>query len=184
MPMAVNFYVIVTLTQQGSWYGHRFLITSIIPLLVYPLAFLLKESKKRYGSKINIIWVLIAFIPLLSMLSFEGNSSNLTLTRFVNSYGVRSWGNTTYQLEVWKTLLFHPYELLIAIFKGGLLYIVYLGAHLSNSMQMLPRILAEKYPAFQLHIAIKTFIIYALPFLLHWIMLKSRMLNEVCDQRR
>ncbi len=177
-PMAVNFYIIIMWKTQGSWYGYRYLIASIIPLLVYPLAFLLQWCEERYGKKIGVVWGLIALVPLLSMLSFEGNSSNLTLTVFVNKFGRGGWGNNTYQLEAWNMLVFHPVELFIAIFKGGLLYIVYLGAQIWDVMHMLPAIVSEKYPVFQLHITVKTFIIYALPFFLYWAMTKIHLLSE------
>lgn len=133
---------------------------------------------EKYGKKISAVWGLIAVVPLLSMLSFEGNSTNLTLGLSWNTFGTWRWGNTTYQMEMWKMLLFHPYELFIAIFKGGLLYIVYLGARLSDAMHMLPPVVSKKYPVFQLHITVKTFIIYALPFFLYWVMMKGRLLKN------
>ncbi len=177
-PMAINFYMIVMWKEQGAWYGYRYIIASIIPLLIYPLALLIQRSEGKYGRKMAAIWGLIAVVPLLSMLSFEGNSTNLTLALSWNSFGAYQWGNNTYQMEVWKMLVFHPIELFIAIFKGGLLYIVYLGAQVSNAMHMLPSIVSEKYPTFQLHIMIKTFIIYALPFFLYWAMVKIHLLSE------
>ena len=177
-PMAVNFYMIVMWKDQADWYGYRFIVASIIPLLVYPLALLIQRSEGKYGRKMAVIWGLIAVVPLLSMLSFEGNDSNLTLALSWNSFGSYGWGNNTYQMEIWKMLLFHPVELFIAIFKGGLLYVVYLGAQIWDGMHMLPRIVSEKYPIFQLHIMVKTFIIYALPFFLYWAMIKSHLLGE------
>jgi len=45
-------------------------------------------------------------------------------------------------------------------------------------MHILPAIVSEKYPTFQFHIMIKTFIIYALPFFLYWAMMKSHLLSE------
>ena len=176
--MVINLYIIIMWKTQGSWYGYRYLIASIIPLLVYPLALLIQRSEEKYDKKISVVWGLIAIVPLLSMLSFEGNSTNLTLALFVNKYGGYGWGNNTYQIEIWKMLVFHPQELFIAIFKGGLLYIVYLGAQIWNVMHMLLAIVWEKYPIFQLHIMVKTFILYALPFVLYWAMAKSRLLNE------
>ncbi|HDY87872.1 MAG TPA: hypothetical protein ENH82_07130 [bacterium] len=177
-PMAVNFYMIVMWKEQGAWYGYRYIIASIIPLLVYPLALLIQRSEKKYGKKISVVWGLIAIVPLLSMFSFEGNSTNLTLAHSWNTFGAFRWGNNTYQVEIWKMLVFHPQELFIAIFKGGLLYIVYLGAQIWDIMHMLPAIVSKKYPIFQLDIMVKTFILYAFPFVLYWVVKKGRFLNE------
>ncbi len=174
--------MIVMWKDQGDWYGYRFIVASIIPLLVYPLALLIQRSEEKYGKKISVVWGLIALVPLLSMLSFEGNSSNLTLAPFVNSSGSLQWGNNTYQIEIWKMLVFRPYELFIAIFKGGLFYIAYLGAEVLGAVRnMLPSIVYEKYRVFQLHITVKTFIIYALPFVLYWVVRKGRLLNQKED---
>ncbi|HDY69293.1 MAG TPA: hypothetical protein ENH85_16095 [Candidatus Scalindua sp.] len=129
-----------------------------------------------------MIWGLIAVVPLLSMLSFEGNSTNLTLALSWNSFGAYQWGNNTYQVEIWKMLVSHPIQLFIAIFKGGLLYLVYIGAQVMNAMHMLPAIVSEKYPGFQLHIMVKTFIIYALPFVLYWTIAKRRLPSETEQQ--
>lgn len=178
LPILVNFYCTIMWRSNGGWYGYRYIIASVIPLLVYPLAFLLQWSEEKYSKKIIVIYGLIAILPLLSMLSFEGNSSNLTLSIVDIYLGTRDWGNNTYQLEVWKTLLFHPKESLIAVFKGGPLYLIYLTSVLFNAINKLPSIILEKYPIFQFTVMVKVFIIYTLPFFLYWIVRKSRLLKE------
>lgn len=165
LPMAVNFHIIVVYLTQGSWYGYRYFFVSIIPLLVYPVAYLLRWSQQKYGKKIYALWIFIALFPLLSMLSFEGNNTTLTLTILEDKF--EKWGNVTYQLEVWKMLFFHPLELSIAIFKGGLLYLIYLMAHLFNAANLLPAIVLEKYPEFRFSALVKTIIIYTIPFILY-----------------
>ena len=169
VPMLINLYGVVILKTQGCWYGYRYLIASLMPLLVYPLAFILQKAENDYGYKTNIFLGIIAIFPLLSMLCFEGNGTNLTLKDITQYFGRAGYGNNTYQVEVWKTLLFYPSEFLVAIFKAGPLYIFYLGSLLCGCGLKLMPIVVEKYPIFDSRVAIKIGILYLLPFLLYWI---------------
>ncbi len=165
--LVVNFYTIIAFKTQGGWYGYRYFISAAIPVLVFPLAFLLEKLKAKPIAKIGLIIIaIIAIFPLVSMLSFEGNSSNLTLS-VIETNGIPEWDNHTYQLQVWKTILFQPKEFFIVVFKGGLLYLIYLLALLFKAVKFLPSIVLEKYPDFQLTVLIKTFTLYLLPFFLY-----------------
>ena len=179
LPLAVNLYIIIVWQEQGCWYGYRYFVTSIIPLLVYPLAIILKRVEEKFPRKLEWACVAIALIPILSMLCFEGNASNLTLS-LIKLYPEApiAWGNVTYQLEVWKTLFLHPVEFLVVVFKGGLFYLVYLGAVLFSFVDKLPTIVSQKYPVFQVQVAVRVLILYLLPFLLYWITTKNRLLCE------
>ncbi|MBZ0165692.1 MAG: hypothetical protein K8I00_02715, partial [Candidatus Omnitrophica bacterium] len=119
--MLVNFHIIVTYAAQGGYYGYRYFIFSIIPLLVVPLVGWLKDMEGRYGKKFLAAVGLIALFPLFSMLCFEGNDSTLTqhIVQLANGYG---YSNHTYQWEVWKLLFTQPVAWGIAVLKGGLLY--------------------------------------------------------------
>ena len=128
--------------------------------------------------KIFIFVALIAIFPLLSMLSFEGNNTNLTLSMIKEYFGGMDWGNNTYQLEVWKTLLFNPAGFFIAIFKGGALYLVYLGSLLLGCTHLLPAVIKEKYPYFEISVLMRTCILYALPFLLYWLTARKKSLSK------
>lgn len=166
IPIAVNLYCSITMKTQGGWYGYRYLVTSLIPIAVYPFTLALQNLDVAYSKKTSILLTIIAIFPLLSMLSFEGNNSNLTLTVTDLNFSKVCWGNNAYQLEVWKTLLFTPLASLIAIFKGGLLYLIYLVSIFFGFKKYLPGVALEKYVIFDLSVLIKTIIIYLLPFTL------------------
>lgn len=165
LPMAVNFHLIVVSDGQGGYFGYRYFICSMIPLLVIPLAGWLKDLEERYSRKIYGLIGLIALFPFFSMLCFEGNDSGLTLDiiKLHKGYG---FSNATYQWEIWKLLFTRPVEWGIAVFKGGLLYWIYVAAQLTGTQRLLPDIVLQKYPEFRPDILIKVLIIYALPLLL------------------
>ena len=110
-----------------------------------------------------LILFFIGLFPLMSMLCFEGNSTNLTL-HVSNLWG--GWKNPTYQLEVWKTIFTDPNGFFIAMNKGGPLYVVYLLALLTGLENYLPDIVFTKYPEFAINTLIKSILIYSLPFVL------------------
>lgn len=160
--MAVNFHLIVVSDGQGGYYGYRYFICSMVPLLVLPLAGWLKELEERFGRRMYGLIGVAALFPLFSMLCFEGNNSTLTLdvVRLHKGYG---YANHTYQWEIWKMLFTSPGEWMTAVFKGGLLYWIYVGANFTGQTHLLPAIVLEKYPEFRPDILLKVLIIYALP---------------------
>lgn len=165
IPMSFNLYLTLSYRQQGGWYGYRYLIFSLIPIIVYPIAQLISLSKKKNPFFYYAI-ILIAIIPILSMLSFESNNSNLTLKLIDQRFGVIDWGNNTYQFEIYKTILTRPIQYLIGILKGGPLYFVYLLSTFFGYKKYLPGAVSEKYAIFQLSTFIKTLLIYLFPFML------------------
>jgi len=169
LPVLLNIYIAIRWGTQGGWYGYRYIVFSLIPILILPFALFFNNiSKKPYYRKILIILFMVAVFPVLSMLAFEGNSTNLTLDYVKQYFGISGWGNNTYQLEIWKTLFSHPIDFLTSVFKGGPLYFVYLTAHLFNFENLLPEILINKYSEFKIDVLIKTLIIYILPFLMYF----------------
>ena len=170
LPLLVNFYIVVMWGTQGAWYGYRFIHFSIVPLLMLPFAQFIKTALNKYGSrKVLVFLSALSIFPLLSMLAFEGNTTNLALTIIVQSFGIEGWGNLAYQLEVWKTLLFHPIEFLIAVLKGGPVYVIYLFTYVFNLQKLLPSIVLTKYPKIRLFVLFKTCVIYFFPFIMYWI---------------
>ena len=170
VPLAFNFIILViTWRTPGSWYGYRYFIFSAIPILLLPMANLIQYSDRKFGKIIYLPLLLLSLLPLFSMLCFEGNPDNLTLHTGYKIKWLGGWDNPTYQLEVWKTFLFHPKEFLIAVFKGGPLYIIYLIALAFKIESILPGIVLEKYPHFEVNILIKSIIIYSSPFMFHFI---------------
>jgi len=165
IPVVANLYITLACHTQGDWYGYRYLIFSLIPILVYPMAQLISLSKKK-----NLFFyytiILIAIIPMLSMLSFESNNSNLTLKIIDQGFGVSAWGNNTYQLGIYKTMLTRPAQYLIGILKAGPTYLVYLLSTFSGCKKYLPAVVYEKYAIFQLSTFVKTMVVYLLPFVL------------------
>lgn len=143
--------------QQGNWYGYRFLIFSGIPLIIFPFATFLKNLSNRTKFTKMILWF-VWFFPFFSMVLFDGNSTSLTLSENHSA-------NSVYQLNVWQTILFHQKEFLIALLKGGPLYIIYLTSHLFHLDQQLPAIVAEKYLSSGILLFVKSCILYSFPFL-------------------
>ena len=166
IPVMISFYLIVMAwSSQASWYGYRYIIFVILPLMILPLADALKRAEDNIGKKIYVAVAIVSLFPLISMLCFEGNPTTLTLHETPSGpFRGPAIDNLTYQLEVWKTLLFDPVGFIIVIFKGGLLYFVYLITLLTNTTYLLPDIVLEKYPVFDLVVLIKSLIIYSAPF--------------------
>jgi hypothetical protein len=169
IPVMFKLYIAVIWRTQGGWYGYRYLVFVLIPLLTIPLAFLIKRilTSKRYRYWMVLLGIISVF-PVISMLAFEGNT-NLTLSPVIQYFGKSGWGNNYYQLEVWRTLFLRPVEFLIAVLKGGFLYIAYLFFLIFDVKQLLPAQILNQYPVFKTGLLIKTAIIYILPFTLYFI---------------
>ncbi|MCX5706406.1 MAG: hypothetical protein NTW13_01860 [Candidatus Omnitrophica bacterium] len=176
VPMAFTLYGTLSFRSQGGWYGYRYLIFSLIPIIVYPMAKLILLSKKKTLFYYSVI--LISIMPILSMLSFEGNNTNLTLNVVEQGFGVADWGNNTYQLGIYKTILTNPIQYLIGILKGGPLYLVYLASTFLGLKKYLPGVVLEKYTIFQLSTLIKTVAVYLFPFALLLVYKKLKWLKE------
>jgi len=163
----VNLFLIL---GQRGWYGNRLIFFSIIPLLILPFAeFLNNLKEKKVLKKWLIVFFILSIFPIISMLAFEGNSTNLTMHLGEQYFGMRDWGNKYYQIEIWKTLFLNPLGFFSAIFKGGPLYPIYLLSKLFNFSNKLPQIVIEKYPRFRIDILVKTLIIYLFPFILFFV---------------
>lgn len=177
IPLTVNLYLSLAHRDQGSWYGYRYLIFSLIPIIIYPMAELISSVKKKNPFFYYTV-ILIAIVPVLSMLSFESNNSNLTLKRVDQGFGVTAWGNNFYQLEIYKTILTSPIQYLIGILKGGPLYLVYLISVFSGLKNYLPGVVLEKYAIFDLFTFIKMMIVYLCPFMLLLVYEKLKWLKK------
>ncbi|MFH0855119.1 MAG: hypothetical protein V1869_01175 [Candidatus Omnitrophota bacterium] len=173
VPSAANLYIILASRQQGGWYGYRYLIFSFIPIIVYPMASLISllKEKKPYFYYATII---IAILPVLSMLSFEGNNTNLTLRVIDQGFGVASWGSNTYQMEIYKTIVTKPVDYLAAILKAGPVYLAYLLSALPGLKRYLPEAVYDRYGVFRSATLIKTTLVYLFPFVLLWIYKKRQ----------
>ncbi len=179
VPLAFNFiYLVITWRTPGSWYGYRYFFFSAIPVLLLPIAGSIQYFERKFGQIIYLPLLLLSLLPLLSMLCFEGNSDNLTLHTGYKIKWLGGWDNPTYQLEVWKTLLFQPKAFLVAVLKGGPLYSVYLLTLIFNIKSLLPGIVFEKYPYLEIKVFIKSIIIYIIPFISYFIFSKFRMIRK------
>lgn len=161
----LNLFLIAQWGTQGAWYGYRLFLFSAIPVLSLPLAWWLESLKRIPPRRRRIAYgILAAFSiqPLLSMLVFDGNSTNLTLHPIGGGWG---WANLTYQLEIWKTLLMSPMEIGIALLKGGPLYMGYLMAQILGATERLPGIVFEKYSYFSWLTVAKSSFLISVPFL-------------------
>jgi hypothetical protein len=169
-PLLGNLYLILVWGNKSDWYGYRYILFSLIPLLVLPFAELINRIIVRYGIRIVSIFALvIAVNPIISMFGFEGNSTTLTLHI---SDGM--WANSGYQIEMWKMILFHPSQFATAILKGIPVYIVYLVANLARHESYLPAIVLEKYTSFSVSVLVKTIFILLLPVIMYLITKKAK----------
>lgn len=164
LALMLNVYVIARLGTQGAWYGYRNILFSMLPVTLTPFACWLEKMEAWRGIQRKAVVFLLALLavqPILSMLAFEGNNSNLTL----HQTGQWGWANLTYQIEIWKTLLHRPGEMAVALLKGGPLYVAYLFAHVGGIEARLPAVVLEKYPVFSGLTLIKWLILSLLPAL-------------------
>lgn len=164
IPMLVNLYIVVMWKTQGSWYGYRYLVVSLIPLLITPCAILMQSADHKFGKHLIWLWVCIAIFPFISMICFEGNPTTLTLFR---TQGMK-WGNPEYQLNVWKTILFDPKQTFIVFAKAGPYYLFHLLKTFLVWIHIIPASPMRKYPNFNYIVMIRVFLIYIMPFLFYF----------------
>lgn len=162
IPLLINFWVVLSWIpkwQQGNWYGYRFLIFSAIPIVIFPLSIFIDKVIKEKRLLLKVLLGFVSLFPFLSMMLFDGNSNSLTLSE---NHSV----NHLYQLNVWKTALFDFSGLMVALVKGGPLYMAYLVSNLLHFDQKLPQIVLEKYLSADLQLFIRTLLIYFFPIIL------------------
>lgn len=164
LPSLVNLYIVIMWNTQASWYGYRYLVFMLFPLLVYPLGLLLKSARKDLGAVIFPILTILATVSTFSMIFFaeDINYPQLNLKLVAG----KGWVHDTFQIEVWKTFLTQPIELLRLVAKGPLSYFVYLLASLGGLTNMMPQILTDKYSSFNATDNIRTFLIIFTPIIL------------------
>lgn len=163
LPVGVNLALTLLFASQGGWYGYRYLIFTLSPLCAFGLADLLDRVRSK-NLHFRCAILLLAIPPLFSMLCFEGNPTNLTLHEIPQD-GRVDWGNATYQLEIWKTCIFHPAEFLQVIAKGVPAYAAMMFFSIFGKLQVLPGALLEKYPAgLQSLTLVRTALLLLLPF--------------------
>jgi hypothetical protein len=171
--LLINVYIIIVWGSQGGWYGYRYLIASAVPLFVLPVALLMKNVEDIFRQKLTLLWVVIAVLPALSMLFFEGNDTSLTLHVIPQAFGRSDWGNDAYQVAVWQTAM-DLHAIGQPLFKGGMYYIVYLFQAVGLPLDIDKIRMAEKYPYFEWKILVRTMILYMTPFLVWFIFRMKR----------
>ncbi len=117
LPMAINFYVIISWGSQGGWYGYRYFIASAIPPLTLPLALALQwaSRKLRWGAMLLVL--LISLPPLLSMTAFEGDPI-FNLQQQPVDFNRTDFTNLYLQTNVWGALRHIPLVLGLIILEG------------------------------------------------------------------
>jgi hypothetical protein len=164
LPLLINIYVTMSWGNQGGWYGYRFIIFSLIPLVAMSFAAFIQNISKKIGYKnLLIALFIITILPIISMLVFEGNTSSLSL------YKSENWGNNTYQIEIWKIIFTKPFVFISSILKGGPLYLTSIFVNVFGLKHIFPDVITNIYPKITLIIFIKTMIIYIFPFILYFI---------------
>jgi hypothetical protein len=158
-PLLINYYIIHITGYQSSYYGYRYMIASAFPLFVLPLAFLLKYIDGKIGRWWKFGAVLLALFPVMSMWCWEGNALVAT-SPIPTFFGKIDWGNSTYQIGVWQTVL-NLKALGGIIYLGGIQYVHYLFYAAKTGLKV--------NPPFDLKTLIQTLMLYALPFVMVWI---------------
>ena len=163
-PLLINLYCILSWNSQGGWYGYRYIIASLFPLLLYPLAWKLESIQQLpQRSWIYFCLILIAAFPILSMFCFEASGGGFTLY-FYNEAG---WSNLTFQHQIWKTFLFKPSVILEAWLTAGPTYILYLIKNALHWMHLSVKPYVDEYADFNPVTLIKMSFLYVMPFLLY-----------------
>ncbi|MEW5851347.1 MAG: hypothetical protein AB2A00_21340 [Myxococcota bacterium] len=142
--LLVNLYLTVNFGSQGGFYGYRYFVFSAMPVLLVPFAHFLEASTRRRPLHTRVMMVLMAIPPLVSMGLFEGNDTNLAM-RLTPQWGRSDWGVAHFQREVWSTILNHPAQALMILFKGVPAYAAFLVASLVGMEHVLPAVLREKF---------------------------------------
>ncbi len=161
-----NLYIVIVWGDQGSWHGYRFLIASAIPLLVFPIAHLMKQMEEHWKKKLTWLWILIAVPPLLSMLCFETNNTTFNLYQAPVDLGETDFTNYLYQFHVWETVLFKPVISLKILGMGGWQYFEYLLTHALQNLGFSSNSYFRNYTEFSVWTLIKVCLIYVIPFAL------------------
>ncbi|MBF0238675.1 MAG: hypothetical protein HQM12_13290 [SAR324 cluster bacterium] len=171
VPILVNLYVVIMWGTQGAWYGYRYLIASLTPLMILSMGEAITQLQRKIGEKYFMVAVVvISMVPVLSMLSFEGNNTNLTL-HIIEDYfkemgfAKGEWGNKTYHWEIVTSIINDPFSYVKTLFKAGPAYLVYLIAQGLDMKQKLPEELLLRYPEFRIDILIKMIVVYLFPFI-------------------
>jgi len=170
--LIINFYIIMIWGSQGGWYGYRYLLAATIPLLVLPVAILFKNAEAFFKKNLTLCWVLLSIPPALSMFCFEGNDSTLDLRLTPQDFGHTDITNNLYQFHVWETFLFQPMFFLNILCKGGGQYIAFLFTHLLQKIGLFSNAYFRNYTSFDPILLIKVILIYTVPFLTAWILMK------------
>ncbi|MFC1501493.1 hypothetical protein ACFL58_03495 [Elusimicrobiota bacterium] len=175
VPILFNLYIVIVWGEHGSFYGYRYLFFSLAPLIVFPFADLLNRMKDRFGfHKVLITCCIISILPIMPMLCFEGNATNLTMHKhddyfWYMGFAANDTGNKTFQIEVWKTFILQPKEFFTATLKAGPLYAVYIGSLVFKLTKYLPSEVIAKYQSFNITLLIRVIIIYIFPFFMYLI---------------
>ncbi|MBF0595677.1 MAG: hypothetical protein HQL22_12035 [Candidatus Omnitrophica bacterium] len=159
--IVINVLIVAQWGTQASYYGYRYLVFVMIPLLIYPLARGIDFWQQRPANRGGILLAALAVFPALAMLLFEGNPTNLTLTPIAQDGGQSGWGNSTYVWEVFRTPWQSPVVFLTALLKGGPLYWIYIIKEFVH-VNLLP-FAFPKYAAFQWTTLVRTVFLYLIP---------------------
>ena len=164
LPLLVNFYILMAWKTQGGWYGYRYFIASAIPVMIIPITHFIQCAHNKIGRWIYWILSIIAVVPFLSMLCFEGGQG-FFVTVVKQYFGTEGYGNNMYQYNIWNALLSMPQKISFAVSQGGVFYGQYLLALLKGNFNQLPFYIRMRYPIFDQMVLIKTLIIYTCPML-------------------
>ena len=161
LPLVVNFYIIINHYSYASWYGYRYFIASAFPLLVLPLACLMKWIDGKWKSWWKWTAAIIALFPIMSMLCFE--TSALTTHQLIPQFfGKTDWANATYQISVWQTIL-NLQRFSQTVYLGGILYLHYLFLVLGISLGFIQ---GRTNIPFEIKTFIQTLLLYLLPLMM------------------
>jgi 2-polyprenyl-3-methyl-5-hydroxy-6-metoxy-1,4-benzoquinol methylase len=108
----LNIYFTMGWRSFGSFYGYRYICFTAMPLLAVPLV-LMVDDLLQAVSKLRV-WVMAAmlsWLPLMSMMAFE-RSEKFAFSLITNEYGVQTYSQPTYHLDLLQNLLLDPFATL------------------------------------------------------------------------
>lgn len=114
-----NLYIAISWKSFASYYGYRYFVFTLMPILALPLAFGVRTLKEKAGKHIVYICLLaVSYIPLQSMLVF-GRSPDFSLRLMKNNWDELTFTQPTYHLDLIRHLKSDPLFGINLGFKSG-----------------------------------------------------------------
>jgi hypothetical protein len=170
-----NVFLAVQWPTHASFYGYRYLVFAVIPLLVVPLGCALTHLRQRMGWKAGVLLSVICLFPILSMMSFS-LVHGLSLNHYINPAG---WVNPDYQLKAWGYFLLSPIDYAYILLQKSLGYLIALLFETAGLSHLYPNPLIAPQWDIEINLPARCFFILILPAFLYAGAWKSRLIDAM-----